>query len=301
VATLTKHLNVPHIAHIHELQKSIERWVGDEKMLALRDNSALIIAASNPVADNLFANHRIPKGRIKVVEESIRCTNVRPLSVGEKRKCKLNLGLQAKSKMVLGCGTTDWRKAPDLFLEVAERVTALYKDDVEFVWVGGETKTGELAHLRRLVLSKGLSKHVKLVGSVANPLPYMLAADLFLLPSREDPFPLVCLEAADCGVPTICFADAGGMPEFVGTDCGAVVPYLDVDRMASQVLSFLNNRTALRSVGKSARERVRHEFDVSVKGRLILDLLRGVCSPAQGNSSKGALVEASARNGSELR
>ena len=86
---------------------------------------------------------------------------------------------------------------------------------------------------------RGWQSQVRFVGPAPTPLPYMLAADVFLLSSREDPFPLVCLEAADCGLPVLCFADAGGMPLFVQEDAGAVVPYLDVDEMANQLRSFL--------------------------------------------------------------
>jgi glycosyltransferase involved in cell wall biosynthesis len=122
-----------------------------------------------------------------------------------------------------------------------------------------------------------LGDRVRFVGSVANTLPYVLAADLFLLPSREDPFPLVCLEAADCGVPTVCFADAGGMPAFVGEEGGAVVPCLDVQAMAKQAIQLLTNRDLLRSAGESARQKVRARYDVSVKGQDILGVLKEVC------------------------
>jgi glycosyltransferase involved in cell wall biosynthesis len=277
VAPLTHHLNVPQVAHVHELQTSIDRWVGAEQMEALRKHVDLFIAASGPVADNLIVNHAIPSARIRVVEEFIRCTGIREISDSEKRNCKLDLGLNAGAKIVLGCGTTDWRKGPDLFVEVAEQVLAGHHAPTEFVWVGGETSSGELKRLRGVITSKGLSEKVRFVGPVTNPFPYMLAADVFLLPSREDPFPLVCLEAADCGVPIICFADAGGMPDFVERDCGSIVPYLDVCRMADQVVSFLNDGDLRHRSGKRAREKVRGEFDVSVKGRQILELLQELC------------------------
>jgi glycosyltransferase involved in cell wall biosynthesis len=146
-----------------------------------------------------------------------------------------------------------------------------------------ETEGGEIIKLERLANSSGVGKQVRFVGGASTPLPFMIAADVFLLPSREDPFPLVCLESADCGVPTICFAEAGGMPDFVGSDCGVVVSHLDVQQMAAELGLLLNDETRTRRLGEQAREKVRSQFDVSVKGQDIYDILRNVCEAPAGS------------------
>ncbi|MGB9179719.1 MAG: glycosyltransferase family 4 protein [Pyrinomonadaceae bacterium] len=278
VIELTRHLNVPQIAHVHELEKSIERWVGAKKMAALQAYADLFIAASGPVADNLHERHQIPGQKLRVVDAFIKCTGIRSLSKAEKRSCKSALGLSPETKVVLGCGTTDWRKGPDLFVEVAQAVRENYGSPVQFVWVGSETAEGERRELEQMTNAGGLGEQVKFIGEVSNPLPYMLAADVFLLPSREDPFPLVCLEAADCGIPVICFAEAGGMPDFVGATGGAVVPYLDIREMADTLSSFLRDEAKALRLGEQAREKVRSQFDVSVKGQDIYKILKDVCS-----------------------
>ncbi len=280
-AGLTSCLGVPQVAHIHELEESIRRLAGAEAMGLLFKHVPNFIAASGPVAENLHVNHSIPRERIRVIEEYIKCTGLSDVSPEQKRRCKAALKLSSQGKVVLGCGTTDWRKGPDLFVEIAERTLRNYAQPAVFVWVGGETSRGEIEQLKRLARSKGLAHQVRFVGTAPTPLPYMLAADVFLLSSREDPFPLVCLEAADCGLPVLCFADAGGMPLFVQEDAGAVVPYLDVDEMANQLRSFLADEARARACGERGRQRVRQSFDVSVKGRAIYDALRAICSNSQ--------------------
>ena len=183
-------------------------------MSALRDHAQLFVAASAPVADNLHERHGISRQKLRVVDEFIRSTGIRNISDSEKRACKSALGLNPDAKVVLGCGTTDWRKGPDLFVEVAQAIRRIDRGPVQFIWVGQETESGEISKLVDLADSSGVGSEVKFVGEVSTPLPFMIASDVFLLPSREDPFPLVCLEAADCGVPIICFAEAGGMPGF---------------------------------------------------------------------------------------
>ena len=283
VIEMTKHLQVPQIVHVHELEKSIERWVGANKMSALRDHAQVFVAASAPVADNLHERHGISRERLKVVDAFIRCTGIRSISDSERRGCKSALGLNPDAKLVLGCGTTDWRKGPDLFVQVAKAIHRNHRGPVQFIWVGAETERGEISKLEHLANSAGVGKQVRFVGGVSTPLPFMVAADVFLLPSREDPFPLVCLESADCGVPTICFAEAGGMPDFVGSGCGVVVPHFDVQQMAGELSSLLNDETRTRRLGEQAREKVRSQLDVSVKGQEIYEILRNVCEAPGGS------------------
>jgi glycosyltransferase involved in cell wall biosynthesis len=83
------------------------------------------------------------------------------------------------------------------------------------------------------------------------PADYMAAADVFVLTSREDPYPLVCLEAAALEKPIVCFEGGGGTPEFVEADCGFVVPYLDIIGMADRVISLLDSPDCRDNLGAS--------------------------------------------------
>src|SRR5262249_1481819 len=122
IANFTRYLDVPHVAHVHELEKSIERWAGPEKMSALRRYVDWFIAASEPVADNLHENHGISRKKLTVVHEFIKCTRTLKVSDSERRNLRISLGLSPDEKLILGCGTTDWRKGPDLFVQVAKTV-----------------------------------------------------------------------------------------------------------------------------------------------------------------------------------
>ena len=92
--------------------------------------------------------------------------------------------------------------------------------------------------------------------------------------SREDPFPLVCLEAAAFQVPIICFRDAGGMPDFVEDDAGIIVPYLDVEGAASSVLALACDGDLRRRLGSRAEAKVRARHDIDKVGPQLLDLFQ---------------------------
>jgi Glycosyltransferase len=82
------------------------------------------------------------------------------------------------------------------------------------------------------------------------------------LTSREDPFPLVVLEACDYELPIICFDNSGGMPAYVKNGPGFVVPFEDVGKMAEVVSTLLEDENLRLSVGKTARTRL-HTSHVS--------------------------------------
>jgi glycosyltransferase involved in cell wall biosynthesis len=59
--------------------------------------------------------------------------------------------------------------------------------------------------------------------------------------SREDPFPLVCIEVGMLGKPIVCFEKATGTAEIIEKGGGFIVPYLSVEGMAEKIIHYYNN------------------------------------------------------------
>ena len=92
------------------------------------------------------------------------------------------------------------------------------------------------------------------LGEVGEPHPLIAGADVFTLPSREDPFPLVVLEAMALARPVVAF-DVGGVREQL-EDAGVVVPAGDVKAMARAVIALLEDEAERRRLGAEAARRV---------------------------------------------
>ena len=110
---------------------------------------------------------------------------------------------------------------------------------------------------------------------------YYYVGHIFLLSSREDPCPLVALEAANAGLPVVCFAGAGDIPGFVGEECGAVVPYEDVHAAAQAVVRLAGDAELRRNQGAEARKRVveRHSSaSAALQIEALFDRLAPECS-----------------------
>lgn len=261
-----KHLGAPIVTYVHELQKSIERWASGPIMQATVKNSDHLIAVSEPVAENLRHTHGIPAKRISTLNPYIKTSHrVSPEGL---QILRAELGIQPHEKIVFGCGTVDWRKGPDLFVETALEVLKKVPE-ARFFWMGGDTGDEASARARRLATDS----RIRFLGERENPRDYLALGHAFFLSSREDPFPLVALEAADAGLPVVCFADAGGMPEFVGNTCGRTVPYEDTNAAAEALVGFLKQETLRQNTGLMAQATVRAKHDAARGSAAVLSIL----------------------------
>ena len=238
------------VTHSHELQKSIERWAPGEIMAATLEHSDFFLGGSTKVAENLAASHGVPKDRLGVVYGFIEpWGEEQEPNTAAKAAMREELGIGVGDVVVFGCGTTDWRKGPDLFFEIA-RLACARDARLKFVWIGGDP-----APFMEKVRSAGLEGRILFVGNRRESRRYYYVGHIFLLSSREDPCPLVALEAANAGLPVVCFAGAGDIPDFVGEECGAVVPYEDVNAAAQAVLRLAGDAELRRTQGAEGRKR----------------------------------------------
>jgi glycosyltransferase involved in cell wall biosynthesis/SAM-dependent methyltransferase len=262
------YLQRPVVTHVHELQKAIEQWAPREIMAATLRCSDQFIAVSEPVAQNLQARHGVRPEAITTINAFIETTQPETRTADSFRQ---ELGVTPKEVVVFGCGTTDWRKGPDLFLETAARASAL---DVRlrFFWIGGGSPRERTA-LDKQLSDRNLQDRFRFLGELTDPKPYFTAGDIFFLSSREDPFPLVALEAAHAGLPIVCFAGAGGIPAFVETDCGKVVPFEDINAAAAAIVEFAQNEQLRRRCGGCAKAKVARRHAAPRAAEHIADLL----------------------------
>ncbi|RVU01632.1 glycosyltransferase family 1 protein [Mucilaginibacter limnophilus] len=258
----------PVILHVHEGEYSIKAHYSHALSAQYTQYINKYIVVSESTRDNLIQNFDIPAEKIELVNAFVPVKSL-PLAA---ILTQTGIQLRSNSEFVAGgSGTADWRKGIDLFIQIAT-IIKRSGQKVKFVWVGSVEKHVQIQldyELKRMGLT---SADIIFTGSVPNPHDYFNAFDVFVLTSREDPFPLVCLEAASLGKPVICFADAGGMPEMVNKGGGIVVPYGDTQAMADAIVRLKNNSELLIHLGEEAKKIVQ-QYDIDLQAPRIVDII----------------------------
>lgn len=138
--------------------------------------------------------------------------------------------------LVIGCGEADWRKGADLFIDVARRVLA--ERPVRFAWAGRRPRAfARLLDNDTRVM--GINDDLTWLGELADVADVFEMAELLVMTSREDPQPLVPLEAAGLGTATVGFS-VGGVADLAANAAAATVTYPDTVALAAQVVALLD-------------------------------------------------------------
>lgn len=141
---------------------------------------------------------------VEVVHNTIDRTVFKPTDSDFKEKNNI------KGKMVLGVAAVwDKRKGLEDFLKLAA-----IRKDITVVLVG--LTDGQLKTLPEGIIG------IKKTNSPQELAEIYTAADVFFLPTREDNYPTVCLEAEACGTRVVTY-DIGGAKETVYREDSAVV------------------------------------------------------------------------------
>ncbi|MFD1256171.1 glycosyltransferase family 4 protein [Mucilaginibacter terrae] len=241
------------VSYVHELEMASKYFTSAADVSRVIGSSNSFAVPSKAVKNHLISGLNIPAGKTEILNYYIPQIN---RAAEDKAACRQLLNIPQKGFVVGGVGTSDWRKGADVFIQLAlQTKKAGLPVETSFYWFGAN-ETVDLERLKYDVKKMGLQDNVHFIPA-SNKVPYFFKAiDLFVLTSREDPYPLVVLEAADAAVPIICFEGSGGAPEFVDTDAGSVIAYLDTVAAATVIKNYVLNPALLAEQGAVAQEKV---------------------------------------------
>ncbi|HEU0316307.1 MAG TPA: glycosyltransferase family 4 protein, partial [Solirubrobacteraceae bacterium] len=176
--------------------------------------------------------------------------------------------------------TVSARKGSDVFLAAATALRGR-RPEVEFRMIGW------LAPGRERAWAAALTARAEAAGircwPTDDPLGELADWDIFVLPTRRDPFPLVVLDAMGSGLPVVA-TRVDGLPEQVGPDTGVLVGVDDAAALAAAVGELIDDAPRRSRLGAAGRLRVSREFTPERHARELAAAYRATLEAAGGLS-----------------
>jgi len=254
-----KRYNIPYILQTHG---SPPRMVGERKfkwMLDIAFGSRILRDASKIIAltkteDGQLKNIGVSEDKIEIVPNGIEISEYDNLPKrGDFRK---KYAIRDDEKIILYLGRIHKIKGIDLLVNAfVDLVKEL--DDVRLVIVGGDS--GFLSTLKKQINVLNIDDNILFTGPLyeRDKLEAYVDADVYVLPSVYETFPVTVLEAMACGTPVI-VTDRCGIANILDK-VGCVVEY-DKDQLRVAILKILSDEGLKRRFGDDCKKLVVEEF-----------------------------------------
>lgn len=264
------------ICCVHELSYVINYFYSNEYLQENLNLVDCVIAVSNAVKENFMNSYNLPDGKVKLHYEFIDTDNGRIFNNLKKD----DLGVDAEEFVIGMGGNPEWRKGADLLIPLALKLKELHPDfKFRIVWLGAGIENEFVKQLLYDARKCKIDDRLVFIESHPNPLDFINIFDVFVLLSREDPFPLIALEAAFLKKPVIAFENSGGMPELIRQGAGFLAPYLDTVQVANEVYKLSKNAALKNQIGDKASELVISTFSSAVVSPNIYGLIKNLIGP----------------------
>ena len=188
----------------------LARLIGEEQVIAEADH---LVANTSDEADQLVELYGADPGRVSTVPPGVDLNRFAP---GDGRQARRQFGFADDAVVLLFVGRIQPLKAPDVLLRAAAELLAVdpgLRSRLVVAVCGGPSGSGldEPEHLQRLAAALGVDD----VTRFLRPMPpdrlseLYRAADVVVVPSHNESFGLVAVEAQACGTPVVAAAVGG--------------------------------------------------------------------------------------------
>ena len=222
--------------------------------------SSARVAVSNAVAEDLAKLSGLERERFTVIYNSALISTDQGYTTGAAEVAWRGW----RGKRILSVGRLKASKNFALLIGSFRRL--LSRMDARLMILG----TGELAEdLASHIAALGLTGKVILPGHVADPVPFYLSADLFVLSSNYEGFGNVIVEALACGLPVVSTDCPGGPREILDYGrYGHLVPVGDEVALEAAIAASLSSAKDSTKLKSRAAE-----FSPEISAQQYLDLL----------------------------
>jgi glycosyltransferase involved in cell wall biosynthesis len=215
-----------------------------------------VVTVSGALADEVKWLYHVPDWKLRAIPNGINCRMLDGYI--DPGVCRRSYGIGPMDPMVLYVGRLCVQKGPDLLLEAVPDILRC-RGDAKFVFVGEGYLRRELEQRAQ---NMGVAQAVRFVGAMngGSDLPNLFkSADVVCVPSRNEPFGIVVLEAWAAGKPVVATRN-GGPREMVEHGCNGYLVYDNKGSIAWGVCEIFRNFAHARWMGERGRVKAAYGY-----------------------------------------
>ncbi|MGX5687385.1 glycosyltransferase family 4 protein [Arcticibacter tournemirensis] len=186
----------------------------------------------------------------------------------EKRLMKKSFGIDENSFVIISTGScSEVKNHSDII-----KALATINKDFLCIYLHLGSGVDECAEIE-LAKKLNVDKYIFFLGNKVNVRDYLVASDVFVMPSRYEGLSIAAIEAMACGLPSILY-NSDGLKDLIHNDDNGFLIDPDPDLIAQKLKEYRNNPSLREKKGKNAREFVNANFSIYGGVNNILELYR---------------------------
>lgn len=233
-----------------------------KRILGRRVDSVLTV--SQTIATE-WADYGVPKDRIQCIPNGVDTVRFHPDS--DPLPYRRRLGLPERGLLFGSVGRFDPVKNYGVLIAAFAQVSRDFPD-AHLAFLGDGPCEAEL---KKEAENLGVADRVCWLGRRSDPENFLLALDLFVLPSKSEGMSNVVLEAMACGAPVVCSDLPSHYEVFEPGREGVTVAPCTAENLAGVLVALANDTPRRMALGDAARQKVVERFSIA---RMIADYAR---------------------------
>ncbi|MEO6695001.1 MAG: glycosyltransferase family 4 protein [Ignavibacteria bacterium] len=214
--------------------------------------------SKSEVITEIFKQSEIPMRKVAEIPYSVDISQFTPLDTDNKKSLRKKSGIWEEGIIILFVGGINARKGVQLLVDAFIKIQKKYTD-LRLLVVGPTYKYDQnyINEIKNKISLNDINDKVLLIEkNVTNVEDFMQCSDIFVLPSRQEGFPISIIEAMSSGLAVI----GSDIPEIAraqiinGKD-GYVFPVGDVDALISTIEKLITDKENFKRIKCEARKK----------------------------------------------
>lgn len=214
-----------------------------------------VICVSKTLGEEVRTLYNVPTDKVFCIYNGVDASRYDPPVNVKKARADIDVGMD--DPMMFFAGRLTWQKGPDILVEAIPSVLSA-NPRTKFVFAGDGDMRGGLEERSK---SLGISKSTRFLGYRKGQelVSLFKSADVVCVPSRNEPFGIVILEAWSATKPVVA-TNIGGPREFVHHRYNGLTSDAVDDQISDNVNMLIDDRDQAQEMGRNGRREVVNKF-----------------------------------------